>query len=90
MQFGQFESGTRSPYRDGQGVWLDGNEEELLWFFTTGGDRSACIQAGVSRAYLAQGDEIRQLTYDHSLVQEPIDAGKVNPVGAGRRPNANV
>jgi serine/threonine-protein phosphatase Stp1 len=50
----------------------------------------SCLWAGDSRAYLARAGALRQLTRDHSLVQELIDAGELDPVEAASHPNANV
>lgn len=48
---------------------------------------------GDSRAYLIRGDEgseLRQLTTDHTWVQEEIDRGRLSPDEARRHPNASV
>lgn len=49
-----------------------------------------CLWAGDSRAYLARSGALKQLTRDHSLVQELIDAGELDPIEAANHPNANV
>lgn len=49
-----------------------------------------CLWAGDSRAYLVRHGAIRQLSRDHSLVQELIDAGELDPAEAAAHPNANV
>jgi len=49
-----------------------------------------CLWAGDSRAYLLRNDIFRQLTRDHSLVQELVDAGHLNAQEAERHPRANV
>jgi serine/threonine protein phosphatase PrpC len=46
--------------------------------------------AGDSRAYEALGGGWRQITRDHSLVQELVDQGLIDSVQAGRHPQAHV
>ncbi len=50
----------------------------------------ACLWAGDSRAYLLRGNELLQLTHDHSVVQELIDASLISPKEAKGHPNANI
>lgn len=45
---------------------------------------------GDSRAYLFSGGELRQLTRDHSLVQELVDAGELAPDEAMIHPDRHV
>jgi len=52
--------------------------------------RFICLWAGDSRAYLLREGNLDQITRDHSLVQELIDAGEIAPAEADRHPNANV
>ncbi len=49
-----------------------------------------CFWAGDSRAYRVRSGVIRQLTRDHSLVQELVEAGMIAPDEAHNHPNANV
>jgi protein phosphatase/serine/threonine-protein phosphatase Stp1 len=49
-----------------------------------------CLWAGDSRAYLLRNDSFRQITRDHSLVQELVDAGHIKAQEAERHPRANV
>jgi serine/threonine protein phosphatase PrpC len=54
------------------------------------GEQFRCFWAGDSRAYRIRGDQIVQLTRDHSLVQELVEAGMLTPQEALDHPNSNV
>jgi len=54
------------------------------------GDHFACLWAGDSRAYLLRDGEMTQITRDHSLVQELLDAGAIRPDEALNHPRSNV
>jgi len=49
-----------------------------------------CFWAGDSRAYRVRGDQIAQLTRDHSLVQDLVAAGMLEAEEARDHPNASV
>jgi protein phosphatase/serine/threonine-protein phosphatase Stp1 len=53
-------------------------------------DHFACLWAGDSRTYLLRDGEFQQVTHDHSLVQELVDAGKIQPEEAENHPRSNV
>lgn len=52
--------------------------------------RFGCFWAGDSRAYRIREGEIAQLTRDHSLVQDLVDAGMLDPGEAEDHPDSNV
>jgi len=45
---------------------------------------------GDSRIYILRDGELRQLTHDHSVVQEQVDAGLITPEEARRHRQSNV
>lgn len=49
-----------------------------------------CFWAGDSRAYRIRDSQIVQLTRDHSLVQDLVDAGMLQPDEAEGHPNSNI
>ncbi|MGN6324790.1 PP2C family protein-serine/threonine phosphatase [Pseudolysinimonas sp.] len=50
----------------------------------------AVFNIGDSRVYRFEGNELVQLTVDHSVVQELVDAGSISRAEAERHPEANV
>ena len=53
-------------------------------------DHFACLWAGDSRAYLLRRGRLSQVTRDHSLVQELVEAGAITAAEAEHHPRANV
>lgn len=54
-------------------------------------DNEACIaHVGDSRAYITDGKEIRQITKDHSLVQEMYESGKITAEELANHPQKNI
>ena len=49
-----------------------------------------CFWAGDSRAYRLRDSQIVQLSRDHSMVQDLVDAGMLQPEEAEGHPNANI
>ena len=58
--------------------------------FLARGEHFACLWAGDSRAYLLRDGQMRQITKDHSLVQELVDNGTIREEDAEKHPHANV
>ena len=54
------------------------------------GSKGYIAHVGDSRAYRLRGDVLRQVTKDHSLVQEWVDAGMISAEEARSAPNRNV
>ena len=54
------------------------------------GSRVSLLHVGDSRAYLLDGAEIRQLTRDHSVVQELVESGKITQEDAHSHPQKNI
>lgn len=54
------------------------------------GTHFACLWAGDSRVYLLRAGVLRQITRDHSLVQELLEQGAIRPEDAEGHPHANV
>ncbi len=54
------------------------------------GGHFACLWAGNSRAYLLREGVLAQLTRDHSVVQEMVDAGQLDAEQAECHPQANL
>ena len=54
------------------------------------GAHFACLWAGDSRAYRLSDGVLEQVTRDHSLVQELVDAGQLEASAAEGHPHANI
>lgn len=54
------------------------------------GDQVVVGNVGDSRAYLVNGQEIRPLTVDHSLVQRLVATGQITPAEARLHPQRNL
>ncbi len=56
----------------------------------TGSAHLTVFNVGDSRVYAFSGNELRQITTDHSLVQEMVTAGQISAEEAEAHPEANV
>lgn len=54
------------------------------------GDRLYTVSVGDSRVYLQRGDNIYQLTIDHTWVQELVERGQITPEQIRGHPHAHV
>ena len=72
----------RNPYDRGMGCTV-----EVLSFF---GDSYIVGHVGDSRTYLFREGRLKQLTKDHSLVQEQLDSGLITPDEAKKHTLRNV
>jgi protein phosphatase len=55
------------------------------------GDKHACVaHVGDSRVYVLKGDDLYQITHDHSWVEEQVRAGTLTPSAARQHPWRNV
>ena len=54
------------------------------------GDTAVVGNVGDSRAYTVTGEEIEQVTVDHSLVQQLVDQGQISQADAADHPQRNV
>jgi serine/threonine protein phosphatase PrpC len=54
------------------------------------GPRFGLVHVGDSRCYLLRGDELQQITHDHTFVQALIDEGRITPEEADHHPQRSV
>jgi protein phosphatase len=76
------EAATEEPDRDGMGTTLVAG---LL-----GPDETTVVNVGDSRAYRVDDATVEQVSVDHSVVQELVDAGEITPEEAASHHQRNV
>jgi protein phosphatase len=54
------------------------------------GGRFGMVHVGDSRAYLLRGEQLQQLTHDHTFVQTLVDEGRITPEEADHHPQRNL
>ncbi|MFW6076666.1 MAG: PP2C family protein-serine/threonine phosphatase [Hyphomicrobiales bacterium] len=54
------------------------------------GGHYACVWSGDSRIYLVRGEEMQQVSRDHTEAQELVDHGSISPAEARNWPRRNV
>jgi protein phosphatase len=79
---GIFSRGNLDPLLHGMGSTLVG-----AWFFH---QEALLTNVGDSRAYLIRGNELRELTEDHSLVAEQVRLGTITLEEAANSPMSSV
>jgi PPM family protein phosphatase len=77
-----FEQAEYNPDQQGMGSTC-----ACAWIIA---DRLYIANVGDSRVYLLRDHAIRQLSIDHTWIQEAIDHGVLSPEEAQRHPNAHV
>jgi serine/threonine protein phosphatase PrpC len=77
-----FNAANSNPQYSGMGTTL------VLGVFQDG--RLMIGHIGDSRCYRLRGDELTQITKDHSLLQEQMDAGLITPEQAATSSNKNL
>jgi serine/threonine protein phosphatase PrpC len=73
-----------------RGAAQDGMMASTVVVLIIRGDHFACLWAGDSRAYLLRNGTLSQISQDHSLVQQMIDAGELDAAEAERHPQRHV
>lgn len=83
---GVIEAGSGDPTLKGMGTTL----VALAVVGSDGGHHLAVANVGDSRCYLLAGDQLRQLTTDHTVVQTLVDHGEITAADAAVHPHRNV
>ncbi|MGJ7581721.1 Stp1/IreP family PP2C-type Ser/Thr phosphatase [Variovorax sp. RHLX14] len=76
------EAGSANPHLHGMGT--------TLVLAVLGPDRAVVGHIGDSRCYRLRNGQFDQLTRDHSLMQDQLDAGLITPEQAAQSPHRNL
>lgn len=77
--------------RDTQPRWYSGTTVVVASVLDEGAGPSWLVaNLGDSRAYVLSGGRLRQVTTDHSVVQELVDSGQITPEEAATHPERSV
>jgi serine/threonine protein phosphatase PrpC len=80
------EKAAANPALDAMGTTLVG----LALVTEDGRERWAAFNVGDSRLYRLFGGEFKQVSVDHSMVQEMVESGAISPTEARFHPNRNI
>ncbi|MFT3872849.1 MAG: protein phosphatase 2C domain-containing protein [Nocardioides sp.] len=87
-RIGEFSAEHRAQ---GSPQWYSGTTVVVALLVAEGADAAwLVVNLGDSRAYRLSGGDLSQVTVDHSVVQELIDAGEIDPGDASLHPDRHV
>ncbi len=86
--FTTLEGGNKKIYELGQSENITMGTTAILLIVRN--NMAQFVHAGDSRVYLVAKNKIRQLTKDHSMVQDLIDTGRITEEQAQNHPNKNI
>jgi len=93
-RIGAAQSVLQKANRQLQAMAHEGGEKRTIGstivLLAVEGESFGCLWAGDSRAYQLRDGRLKQITHDHSLVQQLVDSGDIDPGLAARHPNANI
>lgn len=84
------ESTNRRLFEMGRGGRTGRTIGSTIVALLTDPSRFTCLWAGDSRGYLTRGGAFSQVTRDHSLVQDLVDAGQITPDQALSHPDGHI
>ncbi|HEY2051554.1 MAG TPA: protein phosphatase 2C domain-containing protein [Caulobacteraceae bacterium] len=84
------EAANRQLFEMGRGGDTGRTIGSTVVALLTDPSKFVCLWAGDSRGYLARGGAFLQVTRDHSLVQDLVDAGQITPAQALSHPDGHI